>query len=73
VSGRPTDQSTQLGHPPHLYSHYYHSGDQETATPPSVDDAWKFCFYISAIQRICLFSDDSYSDSTPILTAIAGK
>jgi hypothetical protein len=34
---------------------------------------WKLCFYVGTTQRICLFSDDFYSDNTLILTTIAVK
>jgi hypothetical protein len=72
VSSRSSDHSTQLGHLSHLDSRY-HSRSNKTTTPSYVDDAWKLCFYVGTRQRICLFSDDLYSDSTVILTTIAVK
>jgi hypothetical protein len=33
----------------------------------------KLCSYVGTIQRICLFTDDFYSDSTLILTTVAVK
>jgi hypothetical protein len=67
VSGRSSNQSTQLGHLSHLDSHY-HSRSQKTTTHSSVDYVWKLYFYVGTIQRTCLFNDDFYSDSTLILT-----
>jgi hypothetical protein len=63
---------TQLGHLSHLDSRY-HSRSRKTTTPSRVSYVWKLCFYLGTIQRICLVSDDFYSDSTLILTTIAVK
>jgi hypothetical protein len=46
----------------HLDSNY-RIRSQKTVTPFIVDYLGKLCFYIGIIQRICLFSDDFYSDS----------
>jgi hypothetical protein len=72
VFGRSSDQSTQLGHLSHLDSHY-RSRSQKTTTPSSVDYVWKMCCYVGIIQRVCIFSDDLYSDITLILTTIVVK
>jgi hypothetical protein len=72
VSSTSSDQSTQLGHLSHLDSRY-HSRSNKTTTPSYVDYVWKLCFYVGTRQRIFLFSDDYYSDSTVILTTIAVK
>jgi hypothetical protein len=72
VSGRSYGQSTQLRHLSCLDSHY-RNRSQKTTTPSSVDYVWKLFFYVSTIQRIFLFIDDFYSDSTLILTIIAMK
>jgi hypothetical protein len=42
---------------------HYHSRSNKTTTLSSVDH-----FYVGTIQRIFLFSDDFYSDTTLILT-----
>jgi hypothetical protein len=68
VSGRSSDKSTQPGN----FSHYL-SRSQKTTTPPSVDYVWNLCFYLGTIQRICLFSDEFYSDSSLTLTTINMK
>jgi hypothetical protein len=39
----------------------------------AVDYVSNLCFYVGATQRICLFSDDFYSDSALISTTIAAK
>jgi hypothetical protein len=72
VSGRSSDQSTQLGHLSHLDSHYC-SKSQKTINPFTVEYVRKLCFYFDTIQRICLFSDDFDSDSTLISTTVAMK
>jgi hypothetical protein len=72
VSGRSSDQSTQLGHISHLDSHYW-SRCQKTSTLSNVNYVWKLCFYVGTIQIICLFIDDFNSDSTLILTTTAKK
>jgi hypothetical protein len=68
ISARSSDQS----HLSHLDSHYC-SRSQIITALSSVYFVWKLCFYVGTIQRICLFSDDFYSDSTLILTTIAMK
>jgi hypothetical protein len=67
-----SDQSTQRGCPSYLDS-YYRNRSQKTTTTTSVDYVWKLCFYIGTIQRICLFSDDFYSEKFLILTKISVK
>jgi hypothetical protein len=57
VSGRSSDQSTQLGHLYHLDYHYC-SGSQITTTPSSVDYVLTLCFYVDTMQRICLRFDN---------------
>jgi hypothetical protein len=70
VSAGPSDLPAQLLHLSHPVSHYC-SRSQKTETPSNVDYAWKLCVYVGTIQRICLFSDDFYSDSTRIVTTTA--
>jgi hypothetical protein len=36
-------------------------------TPTSVDCVRKLCFYVGTIQRVSLFTDGLYSETTPIL------
>jgi hypothetical protein len=70
VSGRSSSQSTQFGHLPHLDSHYC-SRSQKDMALSNVDYVWKLRSYVGTMQKISLFSDDFYSDSTLILIAIA--
>jgi hypothetical protein len=72
VSGRSSDQSTQLGHLSHLDSRY-RSRSQKITILSSVDFVWELCFYVGTIQRICLISDDLYSDSTLTVISIVMK
>jgi hypothetical protein len=44
VSGRLSDQSTQLGHLSHLHSHHW-GRSQTTKTPSSLGNMGKLCFY----------------------------
>jgi hypothetical protein len=69
VSCRSSDQSTHVGHPSHLDSHY-RSRSQKSTTPSSVDYVRKLYFNVGTIQRICLFSDGLYCDNTLILTTM---
>jgi hypothetical protein len=66
-SARPSDQSTQLGHLSHLDSDNYRSRSQKTTAPSGVHWVGKLCLCVGTIQRICLSSDDFYSDNTLVL------
>jgi hypothetical protein len=68
VSGRSSNQSTQLGN-----LHYLDllpQQSQETKTLSGVDQVQKLSFYAGTIQRICLFSNDIHSNSILILTTV---
>jgi hypothetical protein len=52
---------------------HYCSRNEKTTAPSSVDYVRKLCFYVGTVQRIHLFNDDFYSDSTLVLTTIVAK
>jgi hypothetical protein len=66
TSDRSSNQSTQLEQLSHLKSHYC-SRSQKTTTKSSVGSG-NCVLYVGTMQRICLFGDDFYSDSTLIAT-----
>jgi hypothetical protein len=48
-----------------------HSRNQESLTPSSVDCVWTLLSHVGTIQRICLFRDHLYFDSTLMLTSFS--
>jgi hypothetical protein len=62
VSGRSSDQSTQLGQFSQLDLHYC-GRSQKTTTPFSVDYEWKFCFCVGIMQGLW----SRYSDGLRVI------